>query len=226
MSPDLDRLMRRLDISFTDQVLLEQALTHRSANRRHSYERLEFLGDACLAMVISEFLYQRFPDATEGDLTRMRAMLVKGATLASLGHEMGLGDYLSLGPGEMKSGGHRRDSILADAVEAVLGAIYLDGGLEPAREFVLSHWQQKLEQVSPDRVAKDAKTRLQEQLQSRQASLPVYEVTDVSGQAPNQVFSVVCQLENGPGFSASGGSRRKAEQKAAQQALDWLEAQS
>ena len=225
MSPDLDRLARSLNIVLSDQGLLEQALTHRSASRRHSYERLEFLGDACLSMVISEFLYERFPDASEGDLTRMRAMLVKGQTLARLGQQLGLGEYLRLGPGEMKSGGHRRDSILADAVEAILGAVYLDGGLEPARAFVLRHWADNLEAISPAQASKDAKTRLQEQLQSRQAPLPAYEVAEISGQAPNEVFTVVCELADGTVFSASGSSRRKAEQKAAQQALTWLEDQ-
>lgn len=226
MTEDRDRLLRRLNISFLEPDLLERALTHRSASRKTSYERLEFLGDACLSLIVSDYLYQRFQEASEGELTRMRALLVKGDTLAQIGHELELGNYLVLGPGEMKSGGHRRDSIVADAVEALLGALFLDGGMEAARQFVFSHWGSRLEAISPSVSEKDPKTRLQELLQAMQSPLPGYTVTDVAGQAPNQVFSVTCELEDGATFNASGSSRRRAEQRAAKQALEWLEQQS
>lgn len=219
VSPDLSRLCRIVGHEFSDLTLLEQALRHRSVSRRNNNERLEFLGDACLGIIIAQWLYQQFPSATEGQLTRMRAALVKGQTLARLGKALGVGDYLQLGPGELKSGGHRRDSIIADAMEAILGAVLLDAGMESAKAMVLSLWQDELAAISPEVADKDPKTLLQEFLQAQQRPLPVYEIVDVEGQAPKQVFKVHCRLDSGEYFAAQGGSRRKAEQAAARLAL-------
>lgn len=227
MTDPLTRLSDRLGYHFNEPALLEAALTHRSVSRRHNNERLEFLGDALLSQVVSIWLYHQFPEASEGQLTRMRATLVRGRTLAEIARELELGDCLKLGSGELKSGGNRRESILADAVEALLGAILLDGGEAPCRDAVLRWLGDRLHQVSPESAGKDAKTRLQEWLQGRSLPLPEYQVLTVHGQAPNQRFDVSCHLESaGRTFEASGSSRRKAEQKVAQQALAWLEAES
>ncbi|MEY1661430.1 ribonuclease III [Isoalcanivorax beigongshangi] len=223
---ELSRLCQRLGYSFTDPCLLKQALTHRSANRRHNNERLEFLGDAELGRIVSRWLFERFPEAGEGQLTRMRSLLVRGATLAEVARELALGDHLVLGGGEMKSGGHRRDSILADALEALVGAILLEGGEQQCRERVLDWFAERLAQVSPDTADKDAKTRLQEHLQAFQQPLPDYQVVAIHGQAPDQRFDVQCHLpDQQQTFVAQGTSRRRAEQAAAQQALAWLEEQ-
>ncbi|MCH8543474.1 MAG: ribonuclease III [Alcanivorax sp.] len=220
----LSRLSNRLGHEFTDSTLLQQALTHRSAHRQRNNERLEFLGDAQLGQIVARWLFDHFPDASEGQLTRMRAALVRGQTLAEVGRELDLGSCMVLGSGEMKSGGHRRDSILADALEAVIGAIVLDAGADACRERVLVWFASRLEQISPQSSGKDAKTRLQELLQARQKSVPVYEVVAVRGQAPQQQFEVCCQLtEHDQTFTARGASRRRAEQAAATLALAWLE---
>ncbi|MDX1803113.1 MAG: ribonuclease III [Alcanivorax sp.] len=224
MNGSLDRLMAAVGYTFTDGSLLELALTHRSANRRFNNERLEFLGDAQLGQIISTTLFNQFPEASEGQLTRMRASLVRGQTLAQVARELGLGDYLVLGGGELKSGGFRRDSILADALEAVIGAMLLDGGEAPCRAAVLRLFQQRLDVITPQSAQKDAKTRLQEWLQARKFELPDYQVLSVQGQAPKQTFEVVCHLiEVQQQFSDLGASRRKAEQGAAGKALEWLE---
>ena len=224
MNNDLDRLMARLGYRFNDIELLALALTHRSVSRHRNYERLEFLGDAQLGQIISVALFERFPDAAEGQLTRMRASLVRGQTLALVARELGLGDYLVLGGGELKSGGFRRDSILADALEAIIGAILLDGGESPCRKVVLDWFDERLRIITPQSAQKDAKTRLQEWLQARKHELPAYEVLSVTGQAPKQTFEVACSLPDlSRQFTASGASRRRAEQQAAEQALDWLE---
>ncbi len=216
-------LVRRLGYEFRDFALAEQALTHRSFGNTHN-ERLEFLGDSLLNFLIAEALYQRFPTVREGDLSRMRASLVKGETLAEIAREFELGDWLNLGPGELKSGGHRRDSILADAVEALIGAIYLDGGIEACRERVLVWFEQRLGAVSPGEVNKDAKTRLQELLQARQRPLPVYHLVDTRGEAHSQQFAVECELVSlGLRFPGLGSSRRSAEQSAAQAAIEHLQ---
>ena len=224
MRPDLSRLSKSLDYIFSDMGLLEQALTHRSANRRLNNERLEFLGDAQLSQIISRSLYDAFPEASEGQLTRMRASLVRGQTLAVVARELGLGDFLVLGGGELKSGGFRRESILADALEAIIGAILIDGGEEACRQAVLGWFDGRLGRVDPDTAHKDAKTRLQEWLQARQRPLPVYEVVAVEGQAPKQEFLVRCSLEDsGQVVEARGSSRRRAEQAAASDVLARLE---
>nr|WP_221195705.1 ribonuclease III [Halomonas organivorans] len=210
---------RRIGHDFAQSELLELALTHRSYGGRNN-ERLEFLGDSIVNFVIAEDLYQRFPQAREGQLSRLRARLVKGQTLAELAREMEFGDYLRLGSGEMKSGGHRRDSILADAVEAVIGAIYLDAGMDTARARVLAWYAERLEAIDLQDTQKDPKTRLQEFLQSRQAALPRYEVISVEGEAHAQTFTVECHVEMLEEHTrGTGSSRRHAEQQAAERAL-------
>ena len=226
MNGDLLRLQNCIGHLFADQDLLRLALTHRSASRQRNNERLEFLGDALLSQIISIALYAAHPEAREGQLTRMRSALVKGVTLAEIGRELAIGDYLSLGSGEMKSGGFRRESILADAVEALIGAIYLDAGMAVCEHTVLAWFADRLRSVSPQSSPKDAKTALQEWLQGQGQSLPDYEVLAVHGQAPAQTFQVACHVPDvAQLFSASAGSRRKAEQQAAASALAWLEQQ-
>lgn len=221
---DRARLCRRLGYQFSDPGLLDLALTHRSVSRSRNNERLEFLGDAQLSQVISSELFDRFPEAAEGQLTRMRASLVRGQTLAEVARELGIGEHLVLGGGELKSGGNRRDSILADAVEALIGAMVIDGGEQVCRDVVLAWFDQRLQAISPQNVRKDAKTRLQEWLQGRKHELPTYEVLTVTGQAPRQTFQVECLLPDlNRQFTASGSSRRRAEQQAAEDALAWLE---
>ncbi|MBB3140009.1 ribonuclease III [Halomonas organivorans] len=219
MSNSLTIFSRRIGHDFAQSELLELALTHRSYGGRNN-ERLEFLGDSIVNFVIAEDLYQRFPQAREGQLSRLRARLVKGQTLAELAREMEFGDYLRLGSGEMKSGGHRRDSILADAVEAVIGAIYLDAGMDTARARVLAWYAERLEAIDLQDTQKDPKTRLQEFLQSRQAALPRYEVISVEGEAHAQTFTVECHVEMLEEHTrGTGSSRRHAEQQAAERAL-------
>ncbi|WP_296045409.1 ribonuclease III [uncultured Alteromonas sp.] len=217
------RLSQRLGYQFSNVELLQQALTHRSAAKQHN-ERLEFLGDAVLGMVVAQALFKRFPTVPEGKLTRMRSTLVKGDTLAELGREADVGELLKLGPGELKSGGHRRSSIIADAMEAILGAIYLEAGLDTTADVILRLWQSRIEKLDPNEHPKDAKTRLQEFLQSRKLPLPVYEVVDISGKDHDQTFVVHCQIDSlGNPMKGTGTSRRKAEQQAARNALEKLE---
>ncbi|HEY5603960.1 MAG TPA: ribonuclease III [Gammaproteobacteria bacterium] len=218
------KLSKKLHYTFSDPTLLTEAVTHRSKHSINN-ERLEFLGDSILGYVISAELFQRFPEAREGELTRGRAVLVKGETLAELALEMDLGDYLFLGPGELKSGGHRRKSILADAVEAIIGAIYLDGGLDAARQFILAVYAELLPALSLVEVNKDPKTQLQEYLQARKQPLPSYEVVTTSGSDHEQIFEVSCKVSILPRLiKGIGRSRRKAEQEAAGKALKQLEA--
>jgi ribonuclease-3 len=215
--------MRRLGHAFADPQLLDDALTHRSAQSRHN-ERLEFLGDAVLGFLIAEALWQRFPEATEGELTRLRAQLVNRESLARVAQALELGQYLRLGEGELRSGGHARESILADAVEAVLAALYLDGGLELTRRVVGELLGGRLATLSPATQAKDAKTRLQEYLQARRLPLPSYEVVEATGQDHAQTFVVRCLVEAlDRSTTAAGPSRRKAEQLAAERLLETLE---
>ncbi len=217
------RLYAALGYEFQDVTLLEQALTHRSAAKDHN-ERLEFLGDAVLGMVIGEELFRHFPAVPEGKLTRMRSTLVKGDTLAELARETSIGDLLKLGPGELKSGGHRRSSILADAVEAILGALYLEAGLEQTRTVILSLWQSRITKLDPNAHPKDSKTRLQEFLQSRKQPLPQYEVVSITGKDHAQTFEVSCTVSSREKpITAAGNSRRKAEQEAARLMLEVLD---
>jgi ribonuclease-3 len=217
------RLSRKLHYKFSDPDLLIEAVTHRSKHSINN-ERLEFLGDSILGYVISSELFLRFPEAREGQLTRGRAVLVRGETLAELALNMDLGDYLKLGPGELKSGGHQRKSILADAMEAIIGAIYLDGGLDAARQHILNIYADKLEALSLEEVNKDPKTRLQEYLQARKQPLPDYEVVTTTGSEHEQVFEVSCKVSVLPRVvKGTGRSRRNAEQEAAGRALKLLE---
>ncbi len=218
----LKALSKRIGYQFNDQDLLLQALTHRSAKGTHN-ERLEFLGDSILGFVIAEALYQKFPEHDEGDLTRMRSSLVKGVTLAELGRHFKLGEHLILGAGELKSGGHKRDSILEDAIEAIIGAVYLDSGQSACKKLVLNWFEERLAIIKPGNEQKDPKTRLQEFLQGRKIALPEYEVTEITGQSHNQQFTVRCTTSViDKAVIAKGTSRRKAEQSAAQQVLDLI----
>ena len=218
-----DKFQKLTNYQFKNSSLLEQALTHRSYARSVNYERLEFLGDSVLSLAISRHIYQRFPDASEGDLSRLRASLVKEATLAKVARELGLGDYLKLGSGELKSGGYRRESILADAMEAIIGAVYLDADFVEAESLVLRIYGSQLENLDIERELKDAKTRLQEYLQARQSGLPAYAVEKTTGKSHNQTFTVSCSVpELKLQTRGSGSSRKRAEQQAAQAILDRL----
>jgi ribonuclease III len=205
---------------FRREDLLARALTHRSAGSSNN-ERLEFLGDALIGFVIAEALWERFPEADEGTLSRMRASLVKRETLAALARGLNLGDYLSLGGGELRTGGYARDSILADAFEAVWGAVYLDAGFEPARELVLRLFDTRLAQTSAARAGKDPKTQLQEWLQAQRRPLPEYNVVATGGDQHAQTFVISCVLTDSDLTTrAEGGTRRGAEQAAAQAMLE------
>ena len=212
----------RLGYRFRDPALLDAALTHRSAGRTN-YERLEFLGDAVLTLVVAMRLYDAYPDADEGELSRYRATLVNGRSLAEVAADLGLGDRLRLGGGEMKSGGFRRDSILADALEAVFGAVHLDGGLVAAEAVISRLFAARVAALPGVAELKDPKTRLQELLQGRGLGLPAYAVDDVSG-APHEHWFVASCAETAFGLRerGEGSSRRRAEQDAAGHALDEL----
>lgn len=211
-----------LGYEFADQELLTRALTHRSVGARHN-ERLEFLGDALLGMIVAEYLYETYPEADEGQLTRTRATLVNRESLAETARGLALGNLIKLGEGELKSGGWRRDSILANAFEALLGAIYLDGGMPACRRSVLQVLEPRLAAIDADSAGKDPKTELQEFLQSRRLSLPEYKTMNISGPSHQQMFSVACQIETlDEPVVASGPSRRKAEQAAARAVLQLL----
>jgi ribonuclease-3 len=218
------RLQRALGYEFADTELLRLALTHRSAGN-HNNERLEFLGDSIVNHIIAEYLFQRFPEAREGEMSRMRAALVRGDTLAEVARELKLGDHLVLGAGERKSGGRRRGSILADAVEALAGAILLDSDVDTCRRCVLEWYRERLAAVTLEDDAKDPKTRLQEFLQGRRRPLPEYELLGILGDDHNQQFHVACRLSK-PSLvvEGAGTSRRKAEQAAARSALERLAA--
>lgn len=219
MIKPISELARRIGHPFSDASLFELALTHRSCGKKNN-ERLEFLGDSILNFVIAADLFQRFPDAKEGELSRLRARLVKGVTLSEVARELGLGDYLRLGSGELKSGGYRRDSILADAVEAIIGAIYLDSDMEVARGYILAWFAERLENLDLNESMKDSKTRLQEFLQSRRQPLPQYDLVKVEGEAHAQTFYIVCHVEGlADAAQGKGNSRREAEQNAAKDAL-------
>lgn len=215
-------LCRRLNYVFANPALLARALTHRSYSSSH-YERLEFLGDSVLNLAISTELYQRFPDLTEGELTRLRASLVKQETLAQVARQLALGESLMLGGGELKSGGFDRDSILADSLEALFGAVYIDSGTERVRALIVSLFLPYLERLDARTIPKDPKTHLQEYLQKQALPTPVYSVLEASGDPHNQRFVVECQV---PELSLStrgeGSTRRAAEQHAARQALERL----
>lgn len=222
VSDDLQRLCRRLGYEFKNPVFLKQALTHCSAGSANN-ERFEFLGDSILSFVIANALFQMFPEETEGQLSRLRAFLVKGEMLAEIAAEIDLGNSLFLGQGELKSGGFRRASILADALEAVIAAVFLDGGIEASQEFVLRLYRSRLEDETLQNNLKDAKTQLQEYLQAKKKPLPEYSLIKVDGEEHEQIFQVNCKVSGiktpTTGF---GPNRRKAEQDAARQLLQTL----
>jgi ribonuclease III len=219
---EVDRLEKALDLEFSNPGLLKQALTHRSRSRRN-YERLEFLGDAVLGFVVAEDLYYRFPDIPEGKLSRMRSFVVRKETLAKVARDMDLPELLQLGEGELKSGGFNRDSILSDSLEAIIGAVYLDRGLDAVKAFIRRFFEDVLDSLAVDTIYKDSKSRLQEYLQQRGEPVPSYEIVSVSGEPHDQTFEVACLVSLAPEpFRGVGSSRRSAEQRAAQSALKAL----
>ena len=221
LSPE--QLAKELDLHFQNPVLFEQALTHRSAGSVNN-ERLEYLGDAVLGMVIANRLYRRFPQASEGELSRLRSLLVRRQTLAEIGAEIQLSKYLLMGAGELRAGGQSRDSTLADAVEAILGAAYLELGNDGVERLIDHLFLQRLQKLTLEQCEKDPKTRLQEYLQSLNLPLPEYEVVSVSGKQHQQRFSVKCRVKALKQEAlGSDMSRRKAEQDAARQLLQELE---
>lgn len=223
MNGDLERLQRRIGYRFADPALLRRALTHRSVGGSNN-ERLEFLGDGLINFVVAAALYEAQARAEEGALSRLRASLVREETLARLARELELADFLSLGESELKSGGFRRDSILADAFEALFGAVYLDGGFEAARRTALALFAPLLAELPDAESLKDPKTRLQEWLQARSRPLPRYEVLAESGPPHRRRFLVRCQLADGDiSTEAEGSSRRNAEQQAAEALLRQLQ---
>lgn len=220
---DLSRLCRRLGYEFQNRALLKRALTHCSAGVDNN-ERLEYLGDSVLNFVIASALFERFPEATEGELSRLRASLVKGEMLGKIAAQLQIGDFLFLGPGEMKSGGFRRSSILADALEAVIAAILLDSNLQEANRFILRLFEPYLSdtQVLQNNI-KDFKTRLQEYLQGKKLPLPCYELLKIEGEDHEQVFFIECRVAGlDKVTTGQGQTRRKAEQIAAGLFLDLL----
>ena len=213
------RLLSQLGYSFKTKTLFQLALTHRSSGNQNN-ERLEFLGDSLLNTIIAEALFQRFPHLKEGQLSRLRASLVKGETLAELAREFSLGDSLKLGEGELKSGGFRRASLLADALEAIIAAIYLDSDFTTCRQCVLQWFATRLVRLNPDETPKDPKSQLQELLQGKGLPLPEYTVVSTDGAAHNQTFTVTCQVSLLPdNVVKKGSSRRSAEKAAAKEAL-------
>lgn len=212
-------LTKAIGYEFNDLTLIGLAITHRSVHSSKNNERLEFLGDSILNFVIGDALFNKFSDAKEGQLSRLRSELVRGTTLAAVAKELDLGPYVLLGPGELKSGGHRRESILADLLEAIIGAIYLDGGMPPCKERIHHWFGKRLDRIDSD-ISKDPKTRLQEYLQSRRLPLPNYTVKSINGEPHAQIFEVSCEVnELGIKTDGTGSSRRKAEQQAANRLL-------
>ena len=216
------QLSQILGYTFKNTKLLRAALTHRSISTTNN-ERLEFLGDSILNFTIAAELYQRFPKAHEGDLTRMRAMLVKGETVAKIGIELGIGQFLNLGVGEQKSGGHQRQSIISDALEAIIGAIYLDAGFENCRTCLLKWYASRLNSMVFGVTQKDPKTELQEYLQAKGLPLPEYQVLEVKGDQHNPIFQIQCKVVLLPHLVLGiAGSRRGAEQNSAAAVLNDL----
>lgn len=212
-------LEKTLHFRFDDPGLFARALTHRSAKGRNN-ERLEYLGDAVLDFVISEALFRLHPGADEGDLSRLRSALVKDATLAAIASELDIGNHLILGSGERKTGGHRRQSILADALEALFGAIYLDAGFDVTKSLIERIYAERLASLPDASELRDPKTRLQEWLQARKLALPVYDLIDVTGQDHQQRFAVTCTVnELSQTTRGEAASRRRAEQEAARRML-------
>ncbi|MDA9599045.1 ribonuclease III [bacterium] len=223
MASNVRLLQERLQYQFSDKELLSLALSHRSCGSRNN-ERLEFLGDSILGITVTDFLYHQFPQAREGDLSRMRSHIVRAESLAQVAKNLELGPELSLGPGEMKSGGQRRDSILGDTVEALIGAVYLDSGIDKARRCIGIWFAELLDAASDVQPIKDAKTTLQEWLQQRSKPVPEYELVNTGGEAHSRLFTVSCKIDAvDKTVSATASSRRKAEQLVAEQLLAELE---
>ncbi|MGH8547502.1 MAG: ribonuclease III [Methylococcales bacterium] len=219
---DPEILGRKLGLKFIDKTLMQIALTHRSAASPNN-ERLEFLGDSILGFVIAETLYEKFPKADEGVLSRLRSNLVNQGSLAELARNVDLGDFLILGSGEMKSGGYRRDSILSDAIEALIGALYKDQGYAACQAWVLGLFANRMDDLTLDNWEKDPKTRLQELMQSKGLKLPSYTLKSTSGLPHQQNFCVECEVEPLDTCQLGiGSSRKRAEQQAAQTVLDLL----
>lgn len=219
----LNKLYQTIGYSFKDAAILEQAMTHRSCAPRANNERLEFLGDAILDFIITEELFKRFPTCTEGELTRIRSSLVKGETLAKMGLEMGIGEVMRLGLGELNTGGFRRHSTLEDAFEAMIGAIYLDSDLATTKSLILKWFEPLLSIVNIAHIPRDYKSRLQETLQAKGITVPVYEILREEGPDHSKIFFVRCTI---PGLNHSteghGPNKKFAEQEAAKKALDLL----
>ncbi|VAW64448.1 Ribonuclease III [hydrothermal vent metagenome] len=221
--PDFSRLEQRLDYQFKNSGLLKEALTHRSASSKNN-ERQEFLGDSILNFVIAAELYLRYSESSEGDLSRIRASLVNKEGLFIVSAQLKLGDFLILGSGELKSGGYRRNSILADTVEAIFGAVFIDSGFERCRDLILRLYHEQLENIPDADSLKDPKTRLQELLQSRKLALPEYSVIEVVGKSHNQQFKMLCEIKELQLTSEGrASSRRKAEQQAAAEIYSQLQ---
>ena len=219
MAKKPELLSINLGLTFNDPQLFARALTHRSASAKNN-ERLEFLGDSILGFVIAQKLYDRFPDATEGTLSRLRASLVNESSLAGLARHHQLGDYLVLGSGELKSGGFRRDSILSDALEAIMGALFKDQGIVVCQQWIEALFAEKLESLSANSGQKDPKTQLQELMQARKLDLPEYNLISMSGLSHEQTFTVKCTIAIVEDATVGGGiTRKKAEQAAAEQML-------
>jgi ribonuclease-3 len=219
----INRLQSTLDYQFKQEELLKQALTHRSFCRGANNERLEFLGDSVLSLVISHNIYEQQPNASEGDLSRIRASLVNEAALARVARDINLGDYVLLGGGELKSGGFRRESILSDTMEAILGAIYLDSNFTQVQNSILYLYRVYLQNLPSQSSLKDPKTRLQEYLQSEKIEIPEYAVVKIIGKSHDQTFTLTCRiLSLNIETSGIGSSRKKAEQDAAIKALKVL----
>ena len=223
MANNIGQLQQRLGYQFIDPDLLTLALSHRSVAAENN-ERLEFLGDSILGLVVTDFLYREFPQAREGDLSRMRSHMVRGESLAEVAKQLALGPDLLLGSGEMKSGGHRRDSILGDTVEALIGAVYLDRGIEAAREIVTAWFKSFFDSALQAQPVKDAKTALQEWLQHRNKPLPDYQLVSTGGEAHSRLFTVSCKIAAvEAAMTATASSRRRAEQMVAEQLLEEVE---
>ena len=220
---NLNRLQSTLDYHFKQEELLKQALTHRSFSRGTNNERLEFLGDSVLSLVISNTIYQQQPSSSEGELSRLRASLVNEAALARVARDISLGDYIFLGGGELKSGGFRRASILSDTMEAIFGAIYLDSDFIQAQTSILYLYREYLKNLPNKTSSKDPKTRLQEYLQSEKIDIPEYVVMKTVGKSHDQTFTITCGIQSlAIETSGIGTSRKKAEQDAATKALTVL----
>ena len=222
MKVNLERLGRRLNYQFNKPAYLKQALTHCSVGSEN-YERFEFLGDSILSFVIANELFHQFPEQSEGQLSRLRSFLVRGDMLAEIAKELDLGDFLFLGPGELKSGGFRRASILADALEAIFAAVFFDGGIEAAKKVILNVYRSRLEGSNLNDCLKDAKTQLQEYLQAEKYSLPEYNLLKIEGDEHDQIFYITCTVAGLKYISSGqGANRRKAEQLAAKMMLEHL----